>query len=148
MNDAALDTPTEAAVLAWVRLVKAARIVLSAVEADLKMAGFPPLAWYDVLLELRRAGTALRPLEIEGRLLLAQHNVSRLIDRLEAAGHVERQPCEADGRGQVIALRPSGEALLKAMWPVYRAAIAKYVGAKLANEDAERLAQLLVPLIR
>ena len=58
----------------------------SAVEVDLKRAGFPPLSWYDVLLELRRAGDdGLRPLEIEARLLLAQHNVSRLIERLEKA---------------------------------------------------------------
>jgi len=28
--------------------------VLDAVEQDLKKAGFPPLAWYDALLELSR----------------------------------------------------------------------------------------------
>ena len=29
--------------------------VLDCVEQDLKKAGFPPLAWYDALLELSRA---------------------------------------------------------------------------------------------
>jgi DNA-binding MarR family transcriptional regulator len=141
------DIPSEAAILAWARLPRAARIALGAIEADLKAAGFPPLGWYDVLVELRRAGKPLRPVEIERQLLLAQHTVSRLLDRLEAAGHVERQPCEADGRGQVIALKPEGQALLRAMWPAYRASIAKHVGAKLGSSDAEELARLLGHLL-
>jgi DNA-binding MarR family transcriptional regulator len=137
------DHPSEATVTAWVRLVKASRHVLGAVETDLRAAGFPPLGWYDVLLELRRAGAPLRPLEIEGRLLLAQHNVSRLIDRLEAAGYVERQPCEEDGRGQVVALTDPGRDLLKRMWPPYRSAIQRHVGAKLTDDGASRLSRLL-----
>ena len=138
---------SEAAVTAWVRLVKASRHALAAVETDLKKAGFPPLGWYDVLLELRRAETPLRPLEIEGRLLLAQHNVSRLIDRLEAAGYVERQPCEEDGRGQVIALTLTGRNLLKRMWPTYRAAIQRHVGDKLSHDQAATLGRLLGQLL-
>jgi DNA-binding MarR family transcriptional regulator len=139
--------PSEAAATAWVRLVKASRQVLGAVEADLKQAGLPPLGWYDVLLELRRAPAPLRPLELEGRLLLAQHNVSRLIDRLEAAGYVARQPCEADGRGQVIALSARGRDLLKRMWPTYRAAIQRHVGGKLSNEQAVALGRVLGQLL-
>lgn len=139
--------PSEAAVTAWARLVRASRTALSAVEADLKQAGLPPLGWYDVLLELRRAATPLRPLEIEGRLLIAQHNLSRLIDRLEAAGHVERQPCEEDGRGQVIAITAAGRDLLRRMWPVYRAAIQQHVGAKLSDDQAGKLGRLLGRLL-
>jgi DNA-binding MarR family transcriptional regulator len=139
--------PSDAAVTAWVRLVRASRHALGAVEADLKKAGFPPLGWYDVLLELRRTPGPLRPLEIEDRLLIAQHNVSRLIDRLAAAGYVERQPCEEDGRGQVVALTPAGRDLLKRMWPPYRAAIQRHVGAKLPDDQAAKLARLLGQLL-
>jgi DNA-binding MarR family transcriptional regulator len=139
--------PTDATVTAWVRLVKASRQVLGAVEADLKKAGLPPLGWYDVLLELRRAEAPLRPLDLEGRLLLAQHNVSRLIDRLAAAGYVERQPCEEDGRGQVIALTTGGRDVLKRTWPVYRAAIQRHVGGKLSNDQSATLGRLLGQLL-
>ena len=60
-------------VLAWARLMKAQRVALARVEAGLKRAGLPPLAWYDVLLELERAGKAgLRPFELERALLLEQ----------------------------------------------------------------------------
>ena len=105
--------PSDSHILAWARLMKASQLVLGAVEAELKAAGFPPLAWYDVLLELKREERGrLRPVEIEGRLLIAQHNVSRLIDRLEKAGYVARQRCQDDGRGQVISITDEGRALL------------------------------------
>ena len=139
--------PTDATVTAWVRLVKTSRQVLGAVEADLKKAGLPPLGWYDVLLELRRAEAPLRPLELEGRLLLAQHNVSRLIDRLTASGYVERQPCEEDGRGQVIALTAGGREVLRRTWPVYRAAIQRHVGDKLSIDQSATLGRLLGQLL-
>jgi DNA-binding MarR family transcriptional regulator len=141
------EVPSEAHVLAWTRLMKAGRLVLTAVEADLKAAGLPPLGWYDVLLELRRAQRPVRPVDIEASLLLAQHNVSRLLDRLVVAGLVERLPCDTDRRGQLIALSEDGSALLQRMWPVYRAAIQRHVGAKLSEADAQQAAAILDRLI-
>lgn len=139
--------PSDAVTRAWIRLIKAQRRALRLVEADIKAAGFPTLAWYDVLLELKRAGGSIRPQEMETRLLLAQHNVSRLIDRLVDAGLVERQPYEGDGRGQIVAITAAGRDLQKRMWPVYGAAIQKYVGTPLGNDrEAEALWRLLEPL--
>jgi DNA-binding MarR family transcriptional regulator len=135
--------PSDAVIRAWARLMRAQQAVLAAVEADLKAVGFPPLAWYDVLLELSRAEKGLRPFTLEQELLLAQYNLSRLLDRLERAGYLERRACPEDGRGQIVAITPSGRALVKRMWPTYRAAIARHVGAKLSEDDASRLAALL-----
>jgi DNA-binding MarR family transcriptional regulator len=135
--------PSAAVIRAWARLVRAQQAVLAAVEAELKAAGFPPLAWYDVLLELSREAAGLRPFALEQELLLAQYNLSRLIDRLESAGYVARRACPEDGRGQVVAITASGRALVKRMWPTYRAAIARHVGAKLSEDEAARLAALL-----
>lgn len=139
---------SDAVIGAWVRLVRAQQKVLGAVEADLKRAGFPPLGWYDVLLELRRAKEGLRPLEIESRLLLAQHNVSRLLERMARAGYVERRPCAEDGRGQIVVATRVGHDLMRRMWPAYQAAIQRHVGAKLQSEtDAQTLSRLLGHLI-
>jgi DNA-binding MarR family transcriptional regulator len=136
--------PSDAVVRAWARLVRAQQQALTAVESDLKAAGFPPLGWYDVLLELSRAdGGELRPFALEQELLLAQYNLSRLIDRLEKAGYVERRTCPEDGRGQVVAITAAGRALVKRMWPTYRAAIGRHVGARLSEDEAARLAALL-----
>lgn len=135
--------------LAWARLLKAQGKALGAVERALKSAGLPPLTWYDVLLELRRVGSeGLRPMDLEQHLLLAQHNVSRLLDRLQAAGLIRRAPHEVDGRGQVVTITPAGRMTLKKMWPVYAAAIEREVGEKLSETEAQTLANLLAKLIR
>lgn len=140
--------PSDAAVTAWTRLVRAEQTVLGKIEAELKAAELPPLSWYDVLLELGRAEDGrLRPLELERRTLLAQYNASRLIDRMEKAGLVERLPHPEDGRGQLVAITAAGRALQKRTWKIYGPAIARHVGEKLRPADAVELARLLQKLI-
>lgn len=140
--------PTETVIRAWARLVKAQQLALTAVERDLKAAGLPQLVWYDVLLEVERAGgEGLRPFELEQAMLLAQYNLSRLIDRIERAGYVERRVCEDDGRGQLIVITDSGKAMRRKMWPVYARAIEAALGRHLSVEQTEALDDLLGALI-
>ncbi len=140
--------PSDMTITAWARLLKAQAKALDAVEADLKAKGHPPLTWYDVLLELKREenGT-LRPLELERRLLLKQHNVSRLIDRMEQKNLLKRLPFAQDGRGQLVAITDQGQELLRRMWPTYRASIQEHMGSKLSDSDMTKLASLLQHLL-
>ena len=142
------DKPSQTVVRAWARLMKAQQLVLASIERALKVAGLPPLDWYDVLLEVERAGeNGLRPFELERAMLLAQYNLSRLVDRIERAGYVERQVCEEDGRGQLVAITPLGKAMRRKMWPVYSQAIGSAVGQHLSGKEAEALDGLLGKLI-
>jgi DNA-binding MarR family transcriptional regulator len=142
------DRPSPTTIRAWARLATAQQLALSSIERALKQAGFPPLTWYDVLLELDRAdGHALRPFELERAMLLAQYNLSRLVDRLERAGYVERRACEEDGRGQEIVATAKGLALRRRMWPTYARAIEAAVGRHLSPRQAETLQDLLGRLI-
>ena len=138
------ENPSDKAITAWARLVLVSQDLLSRVEADLKAAGFPPLPWYDALLELRRAGTdGLRPFQLQERMLLAQYGLSRLVDRLDRAGYVHRMPSTDDGRGQVLTLTPKGSKLLEQMWPVYRDAIRAHFAKRLSDRDIGELARIL-----
>ena len=136
--------PSEPAVKAWARLIRARETLVAAVERDLKAAGQPPLAWYDVLLELSRAERGrLRPFEIEKETLLAQYNLSRLLDRLEKEGLVAREPCEDDARGQWVVITEKGRATQARTWKVYARSIQKHVGDRLDDKAAAALAELL-----
>lgn len=138
------DAATAPEITAWARLIRASRTVLQAVESDLKAADLPPLSWYDALLELRRAGEAgLRPQALQQAVLLEQYNISRLVDRLEAAGLVERRPCPEDRRGQIVHLTKAGATTLSRMWPVYRGAIARHFADRLGPGDAKALLRIL-----
>jgi hypothetical protein len=65
--------PSTEAAAAWIRLMRVQSRVLDCVEQDLKRAGFPPLAWFDALMELSRSPTGeLRPVELEKQMLIPQ----------------------------------------------------------------------------
>lgn len=118
--------------------------VLDAVEQDLKKAGFPPLAWYDALLELSRAPSGeMRPVELEKQMLLPQYSTSRLIDRLVEEGLAVRRECKMDKRGLYVEITEAGRDLQKKMWNSYSAAIERHIGSKLSDADASKLSALL-----
>src|ERR1700734_3219904 len=92
--------PSTEADAAWIRLMRIQSRVLDAVEQDLKKAGFPPLAWYDALLELSRAPSGeMRPVELEKHMLLPQYSTSRLIERLVDEGLALRRECKIEKGG-------------------------------------------------
>ena len=143
MSDKLSDSVTKA----WIRLVRARHAVVSAVEADGKAAGALPMEWYDVLWELERHDGGMRPFEMEQRLLFAQYNLSRLIERLVDAGLVRREVCPTDKRGQMLFITDAGKRARKATWPHYARAVNKHLGAKLSEAETEKLAALLGKLI-
>ncbi|MBB3132788.1 DNA-binding MarR family transcriptional regulator [Rhizobium pisi] len=139
-----IPKPSEAAVSAWTRIMRARERLLAAIEADFKTAGMPPLAWYDVLWELARAQSGkLRPYEIEERTLLAQYNLSRLIDRLAKEGLVRREVFARDGRGRWVVITDAGRELRERMWAVYARSIETNIGCKLSESEAKAIAGLL-----
>ena len=142
MSDCPSVMPSDAAVSAFVRLVRAQRCVVLGIERAVKEAGFPPIEWYDVLWELEREGPS-RPRDVQGRLLFPQSNLSRLLDRLEAAGLVQRDTCKEDARGQIVRITDAGKALRQRMWKAHAAAIQDVIGNHLSDEEAAQLARLL-----
>ena len=143
-----MPMPSDITVDTWIRLLRVHGDAVGAVETDLKSAGYPPLAWYDVLLELDRAGAdGVRPFELQDRLLLPQYGVSRLIERIEKAGYVERRSCADDGRGQMLAITAAGRKVREAMWPVYGAAIEQAFGERLTPGEMRILSRLLGKLL-
>ncbi len=148
MYIASMALPSDITIDTWVRLLRAQGDSLEAVEKALKTAGYPPLAWYDVLLELDRAGVdGVRPFELQDRLLLPQYGVSRLIERIERAGYVEKRACADDGRGQMLAITAAGRDMRAAMWPVYGAAIERTLGERLTPGEMRILSRLLGKLL-
>jgi DNA-binding MarR family transcriptional regulator len=140
-------TPSETVVRVWARLTKAQQRAMDSIERALKAVKLPPLAWYDVLLELERAGGSLRPFELEREMLLAQYNLSRLIDRMEEAGYVERRALKEDRRGQAIVITAAGKTLRRRMWSVYGPAIQAAIGDHLSPKQIDTLSALLGALI-
>lgn len=127
----------------WTRLIRAGSRLVGAVEAALRAAELPPLDWYDVLWEIEKAPDGVRPLVLQERLLLPQYGLSRLVERMDRAGYLERRACAEDGRGQVLVLTAEGRRVRAAMWPVYSATLVAQVENRISRDEALALARLL-----
>jgi DNA-binding MarR family transcriptional regulator len=118
--------------------------VLDQIEAKLAEAELPPLEWYDVLLTLKEAPEhCLRLSELADKVLLSRSNLTRLVDRLEKAGLLYRQPCPTDRRGTFAVLTPEGLAMQKQMWPVYAKGIVEYFASHVSDSEMSVLQQVL-----
>jgi DNA-binding MarR family transcriptional regulator len=71
-------------------------------------------ARYEVLVLLTFSRTGRLPLKVIGsRLMVHPTSVTNAIDRLVAAGYVERLPNPADGRGVLAGITASGRAVVE-----------------------------------
>jgi DNA-binding MarR family transcriptional regulator len=66
----------------------------------------------DVLAPLWRHGGGLRPLDLRAAMMIGSGTLTARLDRLEAAGLLERRPDPDDRRGRLLYLTAAGEALL------------------------------------
>lgn len=130
---------------AWRALLNAHAAVRDDAEARLSGGGLPPLSWYDVLWALRRAPRRRLRMHAlaDAVVTISPSGLSRLVDRIEAAGLLVREPCPTDRRGYEAVLTAAGQAMLRRMWPVYAGALADHVVAALTPEEADHLAELL-----
>ncbi|MCK5875297.1 MAG: MarR family transcriptional regulator [Alcanivoracaceae bacterium] len=131
--------------LAWARLLRAHKVLLEKVQADLSAADLPPLEWYDLLLELDMAeGNRLRLYDLGQRMVLSRSNLTRLCDRLEKEGLISREQCAEDRRGLFAALTQKGAELRRAMWPIYKRSVEQHFSAHISEQEATELAAVLL----
>jgi DNA-binding MarR family transcriptional regulator len=119
---------------AWRAFLTAHALVTRRISRDLHEAGLPDLSWYDLLWSLyRQPQRRLRVNELAREVVLSPTATSRFIDRVEAAGHVRRDPDPADRRALQIAITDSGVELLRRMWPVYARGIERHFAGQLGG---------------
>ncbi len=128
---------------AWRAVLGTQARVVRRVERALAEAELPPLAWYDVLWALHEAdGRRLRIRELADTVVLSPTGMSRLVDRIEAAGCLRRESVPDDRRGSYAVLTPEGTALLRRMWPIYEAGIAEHFAEPVGGDAAKLRAPL------
>ncbi|MFC8038487.1 MarR family winged helix-turn-helix transcriptional regulator [Paenarthrobacter sp. NPDC057355] len=102
-----------------------------------------PVKEYDVLFTLSRCPSGqLRLNEINDKVLLSQSSLSRLVDRLEKRGLVERTTAPDDGRGVLLALTEAGRELQKTIGREHVRDIATLVAPALTADEQRELLRL------
>jgi DNA-binding MarR family transcriptional regulator len=99
---------------AWRGLLRAHALLVKRLDAELESAHGLPLTSYEVLLHLSKSdGGKMRMCDVAESVLLSRSGLTRLVDRLERDGLVERVSCADDARGAYARLTPSGRAKLE-----------------------------------
>jgi DNA-binding MarR family transcriptional regulator len=125
----------------WEALLKAQASLLRGFTAE-RMWDEVSLKEYDVLYTLRKADCALRMSDLNQAVLLSQPALSRLVDRLESRGLVQRAVDPKDRRGALVSLTPAGAAVQHRIGARHARSVQQRMSAALTSEEMSTLRQL------
>lgn len=118
--------------------------VVNRLEVELREETGMPLTWYDVLVQLAEAPQSrLRMQELARRVLISKSGLTRLVDRLCAAGYLEREPDPEDGRGTLAVMTKKGRDALRAASPFHLAGVERAFLAPLTRRDTDAMGDAL-----
>jgi len=123
----------------WRAFLHAHALLIRRMDEELQAAHGVSLAEYDAMLQLVNApGRRLRMSVLADRVLLSRSGITRLVDRLVAAGMVERSACITDARGAEASLTAAGLERLRAASRTHLDGVGRYFLGEM--DEAERAA--------
>ncbi len=134
------EQPDAARLAAWRAFLEAHAALVDVLEAELQAAHDLALSWYDVLVQLSEAPEhCLRMQDLARSVLLSKSGLTRLFDRMEEAGLVERRPFPGDRRGTLAALTDAGMERLRRAAPAHLAGVQRHFAGYLSDDEAATL---------
>ena len=131
---------------AWRGVLFANARVLRVADQDLMARVGFSVVWLDVLAQLHDApDNRLRMQELQDRSLFTRSGITRLVDRIEAAGLVRREPVAGDRRGVLVALTPEGRRRHQEAFAVHLPVIEREFGRRLTADQQRAVADALAP---
>ncbi|HEU4319237.1 MAG TPA: MarR family transcriptional regulator [Acidimicrobiia bacterium] len=127
------------------RVLRAAHMIQTRLDSIADAYGLSHRGDLETLTELDLVGP-LTPSQLAEDLLLTSGGMTVRLNRLQAAGLIERQPNPRDGRGVLVRLTPAGEDLARDAIVTLLQAQSAMVEA-LEPSDRSRLAKLLRSLL-
>jgi DNA-binding MarR family transcriptional regulator len=112
-------------------------------DEELKREHDLPLTSFDVLAQLNNApDNQMRMSELADAVLLSRSGVTRLVERLERKGLVERRECQDDARGALAVLTDAGVATLRDARGTHFAGVRERFLQRFDEHELERLGEL------
>ena len=147
-NQIVIRSLTENEKKAWVALLLSQPILVRKMNLILAAAGQVSMEVYDVLLTLEMApGQRMKLTELADAALLSASGMTRLMDRLEASGLVQRERCPEDRRAIFARLTDAGQRSREQAWIAYEKGIVQHFGEQITDEDAAHLGRILRPFL-
>jgi DNA-binding MarR family transcriptional regulator len=131
----------------WRSFLRTHSHLLRGLEQQLQVHGKIALGSYDVLVQLAEApDSRLRMSELAEAVLLSRSGLTRLVDRLQKDGLVQREPDPEDARGMYTVLTAKGRDTLRDASRVHLAGVSELVLNRLSEPELRQLQALMTQL--
>jgi DNA-binding MarR family transcriptional regulator len=128
---------------AWRGMLRVHADMTRVLDAELTHRHGLPLTSYEVLLFLADSPDGrMRMSELADSVLLSRSGLTRLVDRLERDGLLEREQCEDDARGYFAAITDRGRAVFNEARRTHLAGVRERFLSRFSREDLRTLGEL------
>jgi DNA-binding MarR family transcriptional regulator len=126
---------------AWRGLLRAHAALTKALDNQLEAGHGLPLMSYEVLMQLADADERrMRMRDLASSVILSRSGLTRLVDRLQREGLIDREQCASDARGAYAVLTESGRARLREAQPLHRESVRQRFLSRFSDDELRELA--------
>lgn len=138
-----LSRPSPERLHAWRLYFESALALNDVLEAELQRDAGLPMHWYDILVHLEDEPEGLRMNELADQILYSKSTLTRVVDRMEAAGLVRRVRPENDRRSILVVLTDEGRDVMERARHHHRRGIEEHFARHLSDKDVKALIRAL-----
>lgn len=132
---------------AWWAVLRSSTLVLRELGNDMQGDGLA-LEWFDVLINVSGYPEEVMPLSsLADNVVLSRSGLTRLLDRMEAAGLVERRLSKTDRRRFDVALTTAGRQEFDRVWPGHRQAVRDRYLRHLTKDEMKTIHHALAKVV-
>jgi DNA-binding MarR family transcriptional regulator len=121
----------------WLRLLTCSNLIEGEVRRRLRERFDVTLPRFDLMAQLDKAPDGMTLSDLSRRMMVSNGNLTGLVDRLVASGHLDRRVSQSDRRAQVISLTSLGRDEFRAMAAEHEGWIAGLFGDLTRKEQAD-----------
>jgi DNA-binding MarR family transcriptional regulator len=134
---------------AWRGMLRVHAQLSKALDAQLLAEHGLPLSSYEVLMYLADADNGrMRMNELAASVLLSRSGLTRLVDRLEREGYLERCSCAHDARGAFAVLTPAGREKVEAARITHLAGVRELFLGRFSDEELDMLGAAMERILK
>jgi DNA-binding MarR family transcriptional regulator len=145
-SEASLSSLTDEQRAIWRVFLECGYALIDILDAELQAEAGMTLRWYDVLVNLEEADRPVRMNELASRILASKSGLTRVVDRMEEEGLVERQRPPEDRRAIEVVMTPKGAEALQGARVVHRRGIHQHFAQHLDDPAFAALLDALRPV--
>ena len=129
--------------IAWLNLIHAHASIAEQLDRRMEGRGIGSLLSNQVLGRLADDSRELRVIDLSRARLVEKSRISRLIDRMEAQGWVERERSANDKRNYYLRLTLNGLETYERNIPIFAEEVYRIFSSQLTDEEVDTLTGLL-----